>query len=261
MPSSRQQRISLKKFVQQILHEVAKNAALVERLLPAATAKALDDARLDLVFWLERLYWLMPAGGTPWIHWPGDDGERQWSEVTDTDDRTSIIRWAALYAPKHGIDLDKDIERFYKLLGPRRPYGERAAATAPVKEAVLATMKGAVPRLFEALCIEATTAQTTSPYNIEYSTSKSSGALAGTKRRRPKRSVSAPAAPASPQPTPATLAETAVANAPPEPKPAQPPPSMSAISAAAGPALVQASVYLLQHVFPIASTSQCVNLC
>ena len=246
----------IKHAVLQIISSVAKTVARVERLrVECSDCQALYDARLDLEVALEKLYWLIPDRGSPWIRRKTYNGTRQWwYEVTDMHHRKVINHWMFVGANIHGIYIDKrNIDRFYKLLGEDWYTCERPASPLEAH----APPPLALPRPSEFECVggqaataDATavaTAAQTAPFTTpQISTSKWSGAPASTWDY---------AATASPPPKAAppatTLAATAVVEAQPEPEPAPPTSPMRAISAAACPAVPQASVCLLQHVFPI----------
>ena len=117
---------------------VARTAARVEDLIvECSDCRALYDARLDLEVALEKLYWLNPNRGLPWMERKTYDGTRNWYEITDLHHRSLINRWAGIYAKRFDVDIDKrSIERFYKLLGEdfhtcERPASPPEAHTPP----------------------------------------------------------------------------------------------------------------------------------
>ena len=78
---------------------VARTAARVEDLIvECSDCRALYDARLDLEVALEKLYWLIPDRGLPWMERKTYDGTRNWYEITDLHHRSLINRWAGIYA-------------------------------------------------------------------------------------------------------------------------------------------------------------------
>ena len=255
---------------EQIMICVGETVSLVESLLvECSDCLSLYDARVELAEALYKLHSLMPKSGNQWIYLNLDNGKMQWYEVKDKSHRGFINGWMCFAASKHGVCLKPhSIERYYNLLGEdwyKRPRPPRAAATVKATAEVRAPPGLALPGPSEFECVgghAATADAQTAPFTTpQISTSKLSGAPASALPTAAPASTFPsdylPAAPASAPPHAATpLAETAVAKAPPEPKPTQPPPPVRAISAAAGPAVPQASVYLLQHVFPIESTMQ-----
>ena len=123
----------LKHEIRLIMLLVARTAARVEDLIvECSDCRALYDARLDLEVALEKLYWLIPDRGLPWMERKTYDGTRNWYEITDLHHRSLINRWAGIYAKRFDVDIDKrSIERFHKLLGEDFHTCERPASPPP----------------------------------------------------------------------------------------------------------------------------------
>ena len=83
----------VKHEIRLIMLLVAQHAARVEGLIvECSDCRTLYDALLDLKVALEKLYWLNPNRGLPWMERKTYDGTRNWYEITHLHHRSLINR-------------------------------------------------------------------------------------------------------------------------------------------------------------------------